>query len=128
MKNSWEEEEVIFLNLIVDYHLHTSVVLCISDILWWIPSPECASVGQSTWTYLQQLCMDTGCSLENLSEVMDDRDKWRERVRDIHAHSMTWWWWWWWLYTSLFACVFIFMFVDMFTYICKLVWLSFGEK
>ena len=26
---------------------------------------------------------------------MNDREKWRERVRDIHATSTTWWWWWW---------------------------------
>ena len=27
---------------------------------------------------------------------MDDREKWRERVRDIRAGGTTWWWWWWW--------------------------------
>ena len=27
----------------------------------------------------QDLCTDIGCSLENLPEVMDDRDGWRER-------------------------------------------------
>ena len=42
------------------------------------------------WTYLQQLCTDTGCCLE----AMDDRDEWQERVREIHASSMTSWWWW----------------------------------
>ena len=26
---------------------------------------------------------------------MNDREKWRERVRDIRATSTTWWWWWW---------------------------------
>ena len=38
------------------------------------------------------LCEDTGCSSEDLSEAMNDREKWRERVRDIHASGMTWWW------------------------------------
>ena len=37
--------------------------------------------------------MDKGCSLEDLPEAMDDRDKWRERVREICACSMIWWWW-----------------------------------
>ena len=37
-----------------------------------------ASVERRTRTYLQQLCMDTGCSLEDLPEVMDDRDEWQE--------------------------------------------------
>ena len=47
----------------------------ISDILLWSPPHGCASVRQLIRTYLQQFCMDTGCSLEDLPEVMDDRDK-----------------------------------------------------
>ena len=35
------------------------------------------------------LCEDTGCSPEDLPAVMNDRGKWRERVRDIHASGMT---------------------------------------
>ena len=45
-------------------------------------------------TYKQQLCEDTGCSPEDLPEAMNDREKWRERVRDIRASGTTWWWWW----------------------------------
>ena len=67
----------------------------ISDVFLWIPLHGRASVGWPTRTYLQQLCTDTGYSLEDLQEAMDDRDKWRERVREIRAIS-TWWWWWWW--------------------------------
>ena len=26
---------------------------------------------------------------------MNDREMWRERIRDIRASGMTWWWWWW---------------------------------
>ena len=44
-------------------------------------------------TYIQQLCEDTGCNPEDLLEAMNDREKWRERVRDIRAGGMTWWWW-----------------------------------
>ena len=43
-------------------------------------------------TYIQQLCEDTGCSPEDLPEAMNDREKWRERVRDICASGTTWWW------------------------------------
>ena len=50
----------------------------ISDFLIWTPSHRCASVGWLIRTYLQQLCMDTGCCLEDLPEVLDDRDNWRE--------------------------------------------------
>ena len=37
----------------------------------------------------KQLCEDTRCGPEDLPEAMNDREKWRERVRDIRACSMT---------------------------------------
>ena len=64
-----------------------------SDVLLWTPPHGCAR--PPTKTYLKQLCTDTGCSLEDLPETMDDRDDWREWVREIRASNMTWWWWWW---------------------------------
>ena len=64
----------------------------ISYILLWIPSHGQAKVGRPARTYLQQLCADTGCSLEDLLGVMDDRDRCQERVREICAGS-TWRWW-----------------------------------
>ena len=66
----------------------------ISDVRLWTPSHGWAKVGRSARTYIQQLCVDTGCSPEDLLEVMDDREGWRERVRDIRADGATWWWWW----------------------------------
>ena len=48
-----------------------------------------------------QLCTETGCSLEDLSGVMDDRDELWERVKEIHANSTTWWWGWWYIYSIL---------------------------
>ena len=68
----------------------------ISDVPLWTPTYGRAKAGRPARTYIQQLCEDTGCSLEDLPEAMDDREKWRERVRDIRACGMTWWWWWWW--------------------------------
>ena len=47
----------------------------ISDVLPWTPALRCASVGRPTRTYLQQLCTDTRCCLEDLPRAMDDRDK-----------------------------------------------------
>ena len=38
-------------------------------------------------TYIQQLCEDTGCCPEDLPRTMNDREEWRERVRDIRATS-----------------------------------------
>ena len=34
----------------------------ISDVLLWTPSYGRAKAGQPAWTYIQQLCEDTGCS------------------------------------------------------------------
>ena len=66
----------------------------ISDVLLWTPTYGQAKAGQPARTYIQQLCEDMGCSPEDLPEAMNDREKWRERVRDICAGGMTWWWWW----------------------------------
>ena len=41
------------------------------------------SVGWPARIYLQQLCMDTGCSQEDLPEAIDDRDGLREREREL---------------------------------------------
>ena len=68
----------------------------ISDVLLWTPTYGRAKAGRPARTYIQQLCEDTGCSPENLPEARNDREKWRERVRDIRAGGMTWWWWWIW--------------------------------
>ena len=61
----------------------------ISDILEWIPSHGRAKAGQPARTYIQQLCADTRYGLEDLPEVMDDRDGWRERVKEIPAGGAT---------------------------------------
>ena len=45
--------------------------------------------GRPARTYIQQLCEDTGCNPEDLPEAMNDREKWRERVRDIRAGGTT---------------------------------------
>ena len=66
----------------------------ISDILLWTPTYGREKAGRPAWTYIQQLCEDTGCSPENLPEAMNDRGEWRERVRDIRASGTTQWWWW----------------------------------
>ena len=63
----------------------------ISDVLLWTPTYNWAKAGQPARTYIQQLCEDTGCSPEDLPEVMNDREKWQERVWDIRASGTTWW-------------------------------------
>ena len=67
----------------------------IRDVLLWIPTHGRAKAGRPARTYIQQLCEDTGCCPEDLPRAMNDREEWRERVRDIRAASTIWWWWWW---------------------------------
>ena len=68
----------------------------ISDVLLWTFAYGQAKAGRPARTYMLQLCVDTGCSSEDLPKAMNDREKWREKVRDIRASGTTWWWWWWW--------------------------------
>ena len=65
----------------------------IRDVLLWTPTHGRAKAGRPARTYIQQLCEDTGCCPEDLPRAMNDREKWRERVRDIRATSAIWWWW-----------------------------------
>ena len=85
-----------------------------SDVLLWNPTYGRAKAGRPARTYILQLCEDTECSPEDLPEAMNDREKWRERVRDIRA-SVTTWWWWWTLHLNISKYVFfsiIFFFVN----------------
>ena len=75
----------------------------ISYILLWTSSHGHVGVRQPARTYLQQLCMDTRCSLEDLLEAMNDRDKWHKRVREICTSDTTWGWrWWWYIYIYIY--------------------------
>ena len=64
----------------------------VSDVLLWTPTYGQAKTGWPARTYIQQLCEDTGCNPEDLPEAMNDREKWREMVRDVCAGGTTWWW------------------------------------
>ena len=61
----------------------------ISDVLLWTPAYGQAKAGRPARTYIQQLCEDMGCSHEDQPEARNDREKWRERVRDICAGGTT---------------------------------------
>ena len=58
-------------------------------VLLWTPTHGPAKAGQPARTYIQQLWEDTGCCPEDLPRAMNDREKWRERVRDIRATITT---------------------------------------
>ena len=74
-------------------HCWTCRDVLISNILLWTPSYGRAMAGRLARTYTQQLCIHTGCSSEDLPEAMDDREGWRERIRNIRADGATSWWW-----------------------------------
>ena len=81
-------------------HCWRSRAELIRDVLLWTPTHGRAKAGRPARTYIQQLCEDTGCCPEGLPRAMNDREEWRERVRDIRVISTTWWWWWWlWVYS-----------------------------
>ena len=61
----------------------------ISDVLLWTPTHGREKAGRPARTYIQQLSEDTGCCPEDLPRAMNDREKWRERVRDSRATSTT---------------------------------------
>ena len=75
----------------------------ITDVLLWNPSYGQVKAGRHARTYIQQLCEDTGCSPDDTPKAMNDWEKWRESVRDIHASGTTWWWWWW--YIHIYICI-----------------------
>ena len=63
-----------------------------SDVLLLTLSHRRARVGWPARTYLQKLCTDTRCSIEELPGAMDDREEWRERIREICACGLNSWW------------------------------------
>ena len=92
----------------------------ISDVLLWTPKYGCAKAGRPARTYIQQLCEDTGCNPEDLPGTMNDREKWRERVRDIRAGGTTWWWWW--LFKMFFFSFFFYLLIWVWTKLNAHVW------
>ena len=60
----------------------------ISDVLLWTPTYDRAKAVRPARTHIQHLCEDTGCSPEDQSEAMNEREKWWERVRDIRHVMM----------------------------------------
>ena len=58
-------------------HCWRSRDVLISDVLLWTPSHARAKAERPARTYIEQLCADRGCSLE---EEMNNREVWRERV------------------------------------------------
>ena len=82
----------------------------ISDVLLWTLSHGQARAGKPSRTIIQQLRENTGCSQKDLPEAMNNREEWRERVRDIRGGGTTWWWW----YIRVCVCVCVCMCVCLY--------------
>ena len=101
----------------------------ISDVLLWTPAYGQEKAGRPARTYIQQLWEDTGCSPEDRPKAMNDREKWRERVRDIRASGTTWWWWYIYIYIYIYMSIYICLYctyirVYIYIYIHVCIWIS----
>ena len=95
----------------------------ISDVLLWTSSHGRAKTGRPAWTKIQHLCEDTGCSPEDLSEAMNDWERWREGVRDINADGTAWLWYSY-IYIYICVCVCVCVCMRMFISLYHFIYLS----
>lgn len=58
-----------------------------SEVLLWEPSNGKRSRGKPRKTYVDQLIADTVCTYEDLANLMDDRDRWKELINESPASS-----------------------------------------
>ena len=76
--------------------------------------------GRPAETYIQQLCEDTGCSLEEQPEAMNNREEWQERIRDIRAGGTSWWWY---IYIYMFIWIYMYIYIYMCVCVCVSVYI-----
>ena len=72
----------VYIYIYIYIYIYTHTYICV-----YIYIPHMA--GRPARTYIQRLCEDTGYSPEDLPEAMNEREKWRERVKDICASGTT---------------------------------------
>ena len=61
----------------------------ISALLPWTPKHGRAKAGRPAQTYIQQLCEDTRCTPEDVLKVMNDREGWWEKVKDMKVFQIS---------------------------------------
>ena len=102
----------IYVCVYVCVRARVCIFVLIRDIRMWIPSHGRAKVGRPARTYLQQLCTDTGCSIEDLPRTMNDRDEKQERVWEIRASCigmiiyLS-------IYLSIYLCIYIYIYTGV---------------
>lgn len=60
-----------------------------SDLLLWQPTHGKPKAGRPSRTYYQQIADDIGCIPTDLPYIMNDRDEWKKRVRQIRDNHST---------------------------------------
>ena len=90
-QSQYDHLQTIQINRVwLDRHCHWSKDKHISDVFWWTPKHESSSVCWLANTYIHQLCVDTGCRLEELPRAVADREREREREREYKRNSHCW--------------------------------------
>ena len=82
----------LFVYIYIFIHIYIYIYICAYACIFIyirVPTYSRAKAGRPARTYIQQLCEVTGCRPEDLPEAMNDREKWRERVRDTRACDTT---------------------------------------
>ena len=102
----------LYIYIYIYIHLYTYHVKGSTGVypLWfclWTTSRGRKKAGGRARNYTQQLYADTGCSPEDMSEAIDDRKWWRERVRDIYADG-----------TTCCCCCYIYIYIYMHVCVC----------
>ena len=69
----------IYIRTYIQAYMHTYICNLVDPFPW----------TNKGWNDQLELYTDTGCTLEDLPGMMNDKEEWRERVREIRARSKT---------------------------------------
>ena len=61
----------------------------VCDLLLWTPKHDQRSRGRPAKTFVVQMVEDTECEVEELINLMENRNEWKKRVLECRASS-TW--------------------------------------
>ena len=77
------------VNIYSRYKSNSDFRANILEVDWTYPDRLDAAIFDIYIYICHFICEDTGCCPEDLPEAINDREKWRERVRNIRATSTT---------------------------------------
>ena len=84
----------IYINIYIYIHININIYIYIYIYIY---IHQCYLAGKylhsSVLTHYSVGTGCTGCSQEDLPEVIDDRDGWHDKIKEFYAINVTWWWW-----------------------------------